>query len=292
MSDPTSIDEALLILQSDPPVLTKQKKGQVGNQITRYADLPAVNAQVLTRLNVLGVTWTCLPTLQEPDPTGPGRFVLRYKLLHVASGTFLTGDYPLGAGEPQKMGSAITYGRRYALLAVTGIAAEDEDDDGAQGVTATRKPRETKPREASTRAKPSTAPALPVVGSPRNPTEPTGPMMTKMATQFGELGITDRSDRLALIIDMVGRPVASAKDLTFDEARGAIDAIEKALQTDNPLTEMIDIYRRTSSAGGPEVAPGPPARQPGQRSRNAREAIGTGDVGTEQAPWEEGALPV
>jgi hypothetical protein len=293
MTDPTNINEALLVLQADPPVLTKQKSGQVGNQKTKYADLPAVNAQVLTRLNALGVTWTCLPTLQEADASGPGRFVLRYELLHVASGTSKNGDYPLGAGEPQKMGSAITYARRYALLAVTGIAAEDEDDDGNAATVAQRKPRETKPKpEAATarveRAAKPTAPAGPPL--PREtaakPTGPTALMMTKLAVQFRELEVTDRGERLALIKDMVQRPVASAKDLTFDEARGIIDAIEKALKTDNPLTEMIEIYRRVNTDEAGISASAPAGRPAGQRSRNAAEAIGTGNYGDEQAPWE------
>lgn len=293
-AEPKDINQAILWLQADPPVLTKQKEGQVGSQKTKYADLPAVNAQVLTRLNALGCIWTCLPTLQEADSSGAGRFVLRYELLHVASGTSKAGDYPLGAGEPQKMGSAQTYARRYALLAVTGIAAEDEDDDGTTATVAQRKPRETKPKpNAATarvdRAAKPTAPAGPPL--PREtaskPTGPTSPMMTKMATQFGELGITDRGDRLALIVDMVGRPVGSAKELTFDEARGAIDAIEKALKTDNPLTEMIEIYRRVNTDEAEIVVSSPAGRQPGQRSRNATEAIGTGDMGTEQAPWEQ-----
>jgi hypothetical protein len=124
MDEPKSLDDALLLLQADPPVLTKSKAGQVGNQKTKYADLVEVNKVVLARLNQLGVIWKCLPTMAGE------RFVLRYTLTHVPSGEFQTGDYPLNLSEPQKMGSAITYARRYALLAVTGIAAEDEDDDG------------------------------------------------------------------------------------------------------------------------------------------------------------------
>lgn len=121
---PESLDDALLLLQADPPVLTKSKDGQVGNQRTKYADLVEVNKVVLARLNQLGVIWRCLPTMAGE------RFVLEYTLTHVPTGDSLAGNYPLNLSEPQKMGSAITYARRYALLAVTGIAAEDEDDDG------------------------------------------------------------------------------------------------------------------------------------------------------------------
>lgn len=129
MTDPKSLDEALLMLQADPPVLTKTKDGQVGNQRTKYADLVQVNKQVLSRLNDLGLVWKCAPDL-IPDGAHPMRFVLRYELMHVPSGEYERGVFPLLGTTPQQHGSAMTYARRYALLAVTGIAAEDEDDDG------------------------------------------------------------------------------------------------------------------------------------------------------------------
>jgi hypothetical protein len=39
--------------------------------------------------------------------------------------------------DPQKVGSAVTYARRYSLMATLGIAAADEDDDGAAARTPT-----------------------------------------------------------------------------------------------------------------------------------------------------------
>jgi hypothetical protein len=125
MADPKTLDEALLVFQADPPALVKDKKGQVGNQKTKYADLVQVNAVVLSRLNALGVVYVCAPSLVD------GGFGLDYRLTHVASGTQIAGRYPLKLAEnPMQMGSAITYARRYVLLAITGVAAEDEDDDG------------------------------------------------------------------------------------------------------------------------------------------------------------------
>lgn len=296
MSEPTpepkDINEALLALQADPPLLTKQKKGQVGNQITRYADLPAVNTQVLTRLNALGVIWRCAPTLLPDSAQGAGRFVLRYSLLHVASKTSIDGDYPLGAGEPQKMGSAITYARRYALLAVTGIAAEDDDDDGSGTGVAKRnppKPRGKAREEASVSRADASPPPLPSEQGGEGPAQgrDTGKMLRLMAIRFGEMDVTDRGERLALLKDMVGRNLSSGNDLTFAECRAVLAAMEKASETDSPLTNVIEIYQRTTGSGS-----APPAKAARAKAappaRSLRESVtGTpGEPNDEPPPWE------
>lgn len=127
MDVPKDVDEALLFFQADLPVLKKDRKGQVGNQLTKYADLTQANEVVLTRLNALGCIWTCSPDLM---PLGDAaRFVLRWELRHVPSGTFRQGTFPILGDKPMQHGAAITYARRYALLAVTGVIPEDEDDD-------------------------------------------------------------------------------------------------------------------------------------------------------------------
>jgi hypothetical protein len=50
--------------------------------------------------------------------------------LHHTSGQWIRGYYPVTAvkADPQAMGSAITYARRYALSAIVGVVSEDDDD--------------------------------------------------------------------------------------------------------------------------------------------------------------------
>jgi len=98
-------------------------KSDKGSYKYNYADLSDVTAVVLPALAKHGLSFSAKPTLID------GKFVLEYTLRHV-SGESDTGHYPLTAGTPQQQGSAITYARRYALSAVTGIVP-DEDDDGA-----------------------------------------------------------------------------------------------------------------------------------------------------------------
>jgi hypothetical protein len=115
---------ALAKFQAALPRITANSAAQVpGGRTHRYADLAALSHRILPALGKVGLSFTCFPTL-----TGEGKFVLSYSLLH-EGGEERTGMYPLAAGSPQQVGSALTYAKRYALCAVTGVAA-DEDDDG------------------------------------------------------------------------------------------------------------------------------------------------------------------
>ncbi len=54
-------------------------------------------------------------------------------LLHT-SGEWVRGTYPINPKDPspQALGSALTFGKRYALQAITGLASEDDDGNAAQ----------------------------------------------------------------------------------------------------------------------------------------------------------------
>lgn len=60
-----------------------------------------------------------------------GEWLMLKTILAHSSGEKIESEWPvakLGA-KPQEIGSATTYARRYALLAITGLSAEEEDDD-------------------------------------------------------------------------------------------------------------------------------------------------------------------
>jgi len=151
MTDKTPEQEfaaALVAFQSQLPEVEKQATGIAGNRPTKYADLAHITEQAFPILAKCGLAYTAAPTWAED-----GRFVLRYALLH-ESGHREGGAYPLPeSATSQQMGSAITYARRYCLLAVTGLAPKDEDDDGAKGseVQTTTYPRAPRTRGATTR---------------------------------------------------------------------------------------------------------------------------------------------
>jgi hypothetical protein len=55
------------------------------------------------------------------------------RIVHAPSSQYLEARYPLNLDQPpQGLGSAITYSRRYQLLALLSVAAEDDDGAAAQ----------------------------------------------------------------------------------------------------------------------------------------------------------------
>jgi len=72
-----------------------------------------------------------LVVIQSTDVGDHGP-VLVSTLMHT-SGEWISGSYPLKPvkDDPQGMGSAMTYARRYALMAMVGLAAEDDDGNAA-----------------------------------------------------------------------------------------------------------------------------------------------------------------
>jgi hypothetical protein len=91
---------------------------------SKYADLASVWDVIREPLSVNG-----LAVVQMPSNV-PGGVVITTMLLHT-SGEFLRSRLiiPVSKPDAQGYGSAITYGRRYSLSAMVGVAA-DEDDDG------------------------------------------------------------------------------------------------------------------------------------------------------------------
>lgn len=243
-----TLAEALSEFQKNPPVLTKNRSGQVGNQRTRYADLVQVNTQVLARLNELGFIYITSPTLVD----GSNQFVLQYELKHVPSGEALAGRYPLKLSEnPMQMGSAITYARRYVLLALTGVAAEDEDDDGQAASGRRTAQRANQPRQqpddraTAQRAPRPAGPALP--GDGAGGLSPAQRGMVQAL--FGKVGVQDRSARLNVAAQLVGRKLESANELTRAEASALIDTLDKASKADEPAAALGEAIAAAQQGG-------------------------------------------
>lgn len=93
---------------------------------SKYVTLQAAIDAVLPALSANGFA------LIQSTKVVDGRTILRTELLHVG-GECIASEYPVHPvkADPQGEGSALTYARRYALMALCGIAPEDDDGNAA-----------------------------------------------------------------------------------------------------------------------------------------------------------------
>lgn len=98
----------------------------------QYAALPAVIDAIKPALNAAGIVF-----MQTGSPSDDGRLSLTTRLMH-ESGEWVedTLTMPLPKQDPQGYGSAMTYARRYALAAITGLYQDDDDGNAASGAPA------------------------------------------------------------------------------------------------------------------------------------------------------------
>ena len=133
---------ALLKVQKELPKLklNKEGAGQVGSRSYSYLTLEDLHAEVLPLLNKHGLVWVTLPVADG----------LACKLWHASDADRIEFLIPYGLGDtftPQELGSAISYARRYALMAAVGVVPHDEDDDGATASKGSRKPSRPAPAD-------------------------------------------------------------------------------------------------------------------------------------------------
>jgi len=128
----TKLSLAMLKVQQQlQPAIKDAKNTFVGND---YATLNSVMDTCKDALIAHGIWLTQLPT-PAPVELGAGHIGLETKLIHAESGEWIssTAVIPLPKNDPQGMGSAITYARRYSLCAMLGIITEDDDGNAACG---------------------------------------------------------------------------------------------------------------------------------------------------------------
>jgi hypothetical protein len=123
-----ALNAALAKAQGEFPAIAKSKTATVrmkagGTYTYTYADLADILAAVRPVLAKHG-----LALIQRLENSG-GQPSIRTELRHT-EGAVIAASFPIGStnGTPQELGSLLTYLRRYALTAMLGIAAEDDND--------------------------------------------------------------------------------------------------------------------------------------------------------------------
>lgn len=110
---------------------------------SKYADLAAVRAAIREPFSKNGLAYVQLPRFN-------GEAVeVETVLMHAESGEFIadTLSIPIAKKDAHGIGSAVTYARRFSLMAVAGIAPSEDDDGNAAS---------ERPRHQAAPAKPTT----------------------------------------------------------------------------------------------------------------------------------------
>lgn len=123
----------------------------------KYADLAACVEAVIDALNANGIALVQVTHEVEVGVTVETLF------LHESGETMSGGKLhvPAAKQDPQAYGSALTYARRYSLMAACGIAPEDDDGNAASAPKAAERPA-AKPAPAAPPAKAEPAKTQPM----------------------------------------------------------------------------------------------------------------------------------
>lgn len=118
---------------------------------SKYANLAEVIGKVRPALTEIGIV-----LVQEPGEHG-----LTTKLIDPETDTSVEGFLPyIGANDPQKLGSNLTYLRRYSLVTMLGL--EDDDDDGNVASSPEKNGAAKPAPRAPARAPQETTPTIPM----------------------------------------------------------------------------------------------------------------------------------
>jgi hypothetical protein len=131
----TTLSGALVAALAELSTVDKGRTANAGTYSYTYADLGEVVRATRPALAACG-----LVALTPVHGLGDG-LAVTVTIIHKAGGFYRFEPLPFPAGrDAQATGSAMTYFRRYALLAALGIATDDDDGAAAKAEPASAKP--------------------------------------------------------------------------------------------------------------------------------------------------------
>lgn len=124
---------------------------------SKYADLSACVEAVIDGLNSNGIF------LMQTSHLCEDGVIVETVFIHESGEQMSAGKLhvPASKQDAQGYGSALTYARRYALMAACGIAPEDDDGNGASKKPDHQKPEPPKPEQPKTEKPPAKAEGTP-----------------------------------------------------------------------------------------------------------------------------------
>jgi hypothetical protein len=135
----SALAQALLAFQSDAPDLHTDSENP--HFKSKFLGLPGAMDKIRPAVNSVGLIITQLPTAIVVD--GHPAPALRTRITHAESGEFIEDVMLLmpTKDDPQAQGSALTYARRYSLMAMLGLVADEDDDGNKASMVIDPKPR-------------------------------------------------------------------------------------------------------------------------------------------------------
>lgn len=165
---------------------------------------------------------------------GEADLCVTVELVHTSGESKVFDPLPFSPGsDAQASGSAITYFRRYALLAALGMAAEDDDGAAAK----------ERPRAADFRT------GRPALGQTSDSGKPSDKQATYARSLADKLGDAAKTVVPSIIEEVTGRP-AKLADLNKGELSRVIDELKQL--TDGDAVESREKVAAAAAATGAE----------------------------------------
>lgn len=113
-----SLYTKFLAFQKSAPAIHKGATANLGGRAYKYADLPSIIDAARPALNAVGLVLT--QTINGSD--------LVTAVIDAATGERLESRFPLPMeGSWHQIGAGISYARKYAIVSILGLAADDDD---------------------------------------------------------------------------------------------------------------------------------------------------------------------
>lgn len=190
---------------------------------SKYADLSACVEAVIDALNGAGIA-----LVQHSHECEDG-VIVETVFVHESGETYSAGKLhvPASKKDPQGYGSALTYARRYSLMAACGIAPEDDDGNAASRPVAKTAANDSKAPKTNGNFRP----AVNVVG--------------KTPYKMKE-GCEARPDRLEHVVGVAGKVLDWVNQKRFGDAVLEFDNADLEIEEKQFVWSFLDSTQRRS----------------------------------------------
>jgi hypothetical protein len=219
---------------------------------SHYADLASVWEVCRSPLAANG-----LAIIQSPVDVGEGRVGLTTTLAH-SSGEWIsaTVSAPLSRNDPQSVGSALTYLRRYSLAATVGVTTTEDDD--AEAATAPSRHGEARTAAPSRPTPESPSPQPKATGGKPSPVDDSY-IVTSVDTKDGVSKAGKPYTRYAVMLE--SRDGGIIRATTFDDglasearcAHGAGQRVKAMLRQTQYGHDLMELFVIDTSTDTPSA---------------------------------------